>query len=403
MSVLVSVPGDAPMSATAALGRRRRRSRGQAGFTLIELMVALLISSILVMMVLSVFSRMSSAYRRQQQVAALQVILSAGQNMIAQDARQAGFQIANGFRLGSAPGTLQMPVRIFNSSTAPDEVRFYSADATVQAKVLTMPAAGVPMPSITLAAGVTNPFVIGELAVIVNTDTGSLNVTTASGSNGRVVSLFRACVVRVTSAGASSVVSIDTANPWGNANNSHCDEVRTKHNDTGATNLQTMIYRFRARGYRIDPARAALGVLQLSPSGGLVANDWQDLGVGFTDLQVAARFFRDTSLLDPDADGRVQYNWYSGAAMQTATDPVIAANTNLGGAWRLTRLSISLLARTDRTVDGVATAATPAFIQGSLTDYNQLGDRASVVLNPADRVYRYTTNRIDMRNTGAGL
>lgn len=381
-------------------GSGQRGQRGQRGFTLIELMIALAISSILVMMVLSVFSRMSSAYRRQQQVAALQVILSAGQNMMAQDARQAGFQVANGFRLASAPGVVQMPVRILNSSTAPDEIRFFSADATVQAKVATMTA---PLTSVTLATGVTNPFVVGELAVIVNTNTGNTNVTTASGSNGRVVPLFYACVVRVTSAGATNTVSIDTANPWGNSGNTQCDEVRTAHGGGGPSAGQTMMYRFRARAYRIDPTRTDLGVLQLSPSGALVANDWQDLGVGFTDLQVAGRFFRDISVVDPDADGRAQYNWYSGAAMQNATDAVTAAATNLSGAWRLTRLSISLLARTDRTVDGVATAATPSFIQGSLTDYNQLGDRASVVLNPADRVYRYTTNRIDMRNTGAGL
>jgi len=377
--------------------RRRGRKRGQRGFTLIELMIALAISSILVMMVLSVFSRMSTAYRRQQQVAALQVILSAGQNMLAQDARQAGFQVANGFRLASAPGVLQLPVRIINSSTAPDELRFYSADATVQAKVNA---------AWTLASALpvdAHQFLNGELAVVVNVDTttGATTVTTTSGSVSRVVPIFRACVVRILSSTASSL-ALDTSAPWGDGTNSHCDEVRNAHNG-GATAGQTMIYRFRARGYRIDPTRTALGVLQLSPSGALVANDWQDLGVGFADLQVAARMFLTSNATDPDLDGRVQYNWFSGAAMQTNTAPFTAATTTANATFRLTRLSISLLARTDRTVDGVATAATPSFLDAARVDYNQLGDRPSTILNPADRIYRYTTNRIDMRNTGAGL
>lgn len=385
-------------------GTGRSGANGQRGFTLIELMVALAISSILVMMVLSVFSRMSTAYRRQQQVAALQVILSAGQNLLAQDARQAGFQIANGFQLASAPGTLRQPVRITNSSTGPDEIAFFSADATVQAKIMKtggMPIAGLPMPSVVIDGA--NPFVNGELAVIVNTSTSPINVTTASGSSGRTIPLFRACVVRVTSAGASSTISLDTAAPWGNVNNSQCNEVRTAHNDTGAvTQGQTMIYRFRARAYRLDSTRTTLGVLQLSPSGGLIANDWQDLGIGFADLQVATRIFEDDNTSDPDLDGRIQYNWFSGTAMQSATDNT-SLPTTVAGAKRITRLSISLLARTDRTVDGVATAATPAFLEAGRVDYNPLGDRPSVALNPADRIYRYTTNRIDMRNTGAGL
>jgi prepilin-type N-terminal cleavage/methylation domain-containing protein len=381
-------------------GRSRPRAGrgGQRGFTLIELMVALAISTILVMMVLSVFSRMSMAYRRQQQVASLQVILSAGQNMLAQDARQAGFQVANGFRLASAPGVLQLPVRIVNSSTAADEIRFYSADATVQAKL-----DSGPWPLASVFTVDANQFINGELAVIVNVDTttGSTAVTTASGSVTRVVPLFRACVVRILS-GTANTLTLDTAAPWGDGTNSQCYEVKNAHNAVVGSG-QTMFYRFRARAYRLDPTRTALGVLQLSPSGALVANDWQDLGVGFTDLQVAARMFLTSNATDPDLDGRVQYNWFSGAAMQTNTAPFTAATTGANTTFRITRLSLSLVARTDSTVDGVATAATPSFLEVGRVDNNQLGDRAAMDVSADNRIYRYTTNRLDMRNTGAGL
>ena len=367
-------------------GRRgqggRRGRRGERGFTLIELMIALAISSILVMMVLSVFSRMSSAYRRQQQVAELQGILSAAQNLLAQDARQAGFQLADGFRLANVANPVR-PVRIVNSSTAPDEVYFFSADAAVQSRVITI----VGNTSITVDS---HQFVDGELAVIVNTATTTVTVAGV----GRVIPQFTACVVRVGLTGSPGTINLSQTPPWGETGNLHCNDVNTAH-VSGTAPGQTMIYRFRARGYRIDPTRPALGVLQLSASGGLVANDWQDLGIGFADLQVAAEMFLASAGTDVDGDGNAQYNWWSGAAMQT--------NTDNGALYRITRLTLSVSARTDRTVDGVATATTPAFIDAARPQYNNLGDRPSVVLDPSDRVYRYTSNRIDLRNAGVGL
>ncbi|MBP6847554.1 MAG: prepilin-type N-terminal cleavage/methylation domain-containing protein, partial [Kofleriaceae bacterium] len=50
----------------------RRRQPGRRGFTLIELMIALTISALLIGMILSIFTRMSTAYRTQQYVADLQ-------------------------------------------------------------------------------------------------------------------------------------------------------------------------------------------------------------------------------------------------------------------------------------------------------------------------------------------
>lgn len=361
---------------------RRRRSRGQQGFTLIELMVALAISSILVMMVLSVFSRMSSAYRRQQQVAALQGVLSAAQNLLAQDARQAGFQLADGFRMANNPN-VKRPIEIVNNSAGPDEIYFYSADAAAQARVDTIS----PSRDAIIVDGGAGQFVNGELVLLVNTSTVGTDVAGVS----RVIPKFEACLVRIALVGSNTAISLSQSPPWGVNNNDHCTDVASAH----GSNEQTMLYRFRARGYRIDPTRSALGVLQLSSSGGLVANDWQDMGIGFADLQIAARMFVETGWSDLDADGNSQYNWISGNDLTTFTQP--------GNVHRLTRLTINISARTDRVVDGVGTAATPAFIVAARPDYNHLGDRASVVLAPSDRVYRYSTSRIDLRNTGAGL
>lgn len=362
----------------------RRRARGQQGFTLIELMVALAISSILVMMVLSVFSRMSSAYRRQQQVAALQGVLSSAQNLLAQDARQAGFQMADGFM--RANGQLQRPIQIVNNSNSPDEVYFFSVEGGTQARVLSFTSTVVNLDT----AGNPNPFVNGELVVLVNTATDAVNVTGEIAA--RVIPKFTSCLVQVTLV-APTLLNLSQTLPWGNPGNGHCASVQTAH----GANAQTMVYRFRGRGYRIDSTRSALGVLQQSTSGGLIANDWQDMGIGFADLQIAARMFREAPWTDADGDGSSQYNWVSGNDLTAHT-----ANTGVD-FYRLTRLTINVSARTDRSVDGVGTAATPAFIVTTRPNYNHLGDRTSVVLNPSDRVYRYTTSRIDLRNTGAGL
>jgi prepilin-type N-terminal cleavage/methylation domain-containing protein len=394
--------------------------RRQAGFTLIELMIALAISSILVLMVLGVFSRMSSAYRRQQQIASLQVVLSAAQNLIAQDARQAGYQMSEGFRLASAPTILQRPVQIINNSTVAgvsgDEARFFSADGSVQARVVTMQP-GVPTASLTVDA---NPFLAPEIAVIVNTGTKTVEAGLNPGDDTRSIATFTACVVRVTpDGGIPNQLNVDTNPPWGIAGNPHCDAVRDAHNNSGPTLNQTMIYRFRSRGYRVfarsyvnqfNGLTEDMNVLQLSPSGTLVANDWQDLGIGFTDLQLAARIFTATDGDgDTDGDGNIKFDWYSGAAMQGNTSP-IAVPVPPNTAPFVTRLTVSLAIRTDRSVDGVASTATPAFIVAGNVNFNDLGDRPSVAVpvdgngNPiGNRIYRFSTNRIDMRNTGAGL
>src|SRR6185369_13183475 len=78
--------------------------RAQGGFTLIELMVGLVVSSLLVGMIFAIFVRMSIAYRGQQQVAEVQSKLAAARTKIELDAKQAGLGMADGFYMaGLAP------------------------------------------------------------------------------------------------------------------------------------------------------------------------------------------------------------------------------------------------------------------------------------------------------------
>jgi prepilin-type N-terminal cleavage/methylation domain-containing protein len=79
-----------------------RRAPGRRGFTLIELMIALTISALLVGMILSIFTRMSTAYRTQQYVADLQRTLTAAHDVVQHDVRQAGFGLPDGWKRAAA-------------------------------------------------------------------------------------------------------------------------------------------------------------------------------------------------------------------------------------------------------------------------------------------------------------
>src|SRR5882672_2125557 len=118
------------------LGNRpgnRPASHGQRGFTLIELMVALLVSSLLVGMILAIFSRMSLAYRGQQQIAGVQQVLAAARAAVELDAKQAGLGMPQGFKT-AIPGlpAVESPVQVTNSNSGPDQIALFYADTSTQ-------------------------------------------------------------------------------------------------------------------------------------------------------------------------------------------------------------------------------------------------------------------------------
>lgn len=369
----------------------RRRERG---FTLVELMIALVISSLLVGLLLSIFIRISTASRGQQQVATVQQVLNAARSTLEADAKQAGLLMSQGFTLGSTgSGTLHSPVKVIDSAVGPDEVGFYYADTSVQAAV---PSAAVTASKTVCDVDSTTGFAVNDLVVMSTASqiTNPLN----PGVDANIAS-FQACVLRI-SAMTATQLTFTTAAPWGSAGNTHCSNVPLVTPAKGTT----MFFKLVASYYRIDPTRPVDGPLQVSPTGNLVGlSDWQDLAYGFTDLQVATRFFdgdfADTA--DPDTD--TMREWYSGAMQQTLTAPAAGPFTPP------IQISISLVARTDRDVEGIATAATPLLSVAGNANNNMLGNHDSVALPSAsnlalqgNRIYRYTTFQTDLRNVGVG-
>jgi prepilin-type N-terminal cleavage/methylation domain-containing protein len=390
---------------------RRRR-----GFTLLEVMVSLVISAMLVGMILSVFSRMTLAYRGQQGVAELQQILAAGQNMFERDLRMAGNQMPDGFWI-SADSSLHYPVEISNDADGfgPDELRIFYADTGAQARINTVngrliSAQVLTEPVVSVEVDDAGDFVAGDVVVL------SRSLKRQAADDVR----YYACVVQIETI-TGNVLALDGAGNWGTPANEHCNFVRQGSESTESH----MVYRFRARGYRIDHNRRDLAVLQFSPSAGMF-DDWQDLAVGFTDLQVASRWddtgvpaeAGDTNDLDTDP----MREWYSDITQTAKTNPVVAeapadeyrpTGYDLVPRSQLVGLRVSLVVRTHSRIDVVPSQRTPALIDPARPGNNDLGDRASVQLEGVpdtsrplelrgEHVYRYATIGVDLRNMGVG-
>jgi prepilin-type N-terminal cleavage/methylation domain-containing protein len=364
--------------------------RRQGGFTLIELMVALTVSTLLVGMILSIFSRMSLAYRGQQQIAGVQQVLSAGRSALDADAKQAGLEMPQGFSLAS-DNLLHSPVRQINSSSGPDQIAFFYADLSAQALITAGTWTSV---TVDAATGFSNNDV-----VVVSTAQAPVAGITPSDAQ---IATFDACVLQIESI-AGTTINFSQSAPWGAPNNTNC--AFTLPNPTAN---KSMIFKVVAHAYRIDPdpLRAADGVLQMSPTGNLFGlTDWQDMGYGFTDIQTAMQFYDNDAVDTPDPDTDPARDWWSNGQQQTNTDPIIKTNAFIPPI----QMTISLVARTDRDVEGIATAATPKLIDNAAPNNNLLGDHDVVTLPSVtdthlqgQRIYRYTTFGVDLRNIGVG-
>ncbi|HEV7555763.1 MAG TPA: type II secretion system protein [Kofleriaceae bacterium] len=385
-----------------------RRRRRQAGFTLIELMVALVISTILVGMILSIFSRMSQAYRGQQQISSVQQVLAAARSSIELDAKQVGLSMPQGYWIATDGATPQRhsALEVINRAGGfdPDEVRFVYADLNTQALVLAAPA-----PSWTAVTVDANPgFVVNDLVVVSTSEPSQGNPI--GGAN---IAVFDACILQI-SAVAGTALSFSQVAPWGTAGNVHC-----KFTNLNPLATNSMVYKLVTHAYRIDPdqtqPRAGDGMLQMSATGDLVGlPDWQDLAYGFTDIQVAIQFFEfnDVANSDSQYDADPTRDFWSSDVMAQRLQPMAAANMWFPALNQPIpiQLSITLVARTDKNVEGIATGQTPKLTEALHPINNRLGDHDTVSLPSAtdphllgSRIYRYTTFQVDLRNLGVGL
>jgi hypothetical protein len=359
------------------------RRRAQGGFTLVELMVGMVLTTLMIGFVFTIFVQTSSALRAQTQISDLQQALVAAETVIGREVRQAGLGMPDGARM-AFDADVHQAIEIVNAADGPDELRVFGADPAVQARV-----AALSLATDQLTVDDASLLAVGQVLVLSDPQAVDPAITPAPPQT------FDACVVQIAAIDGTTV-TLSTAAPWGQSGNAHCADVAA--NNATSTEPDTMAFGLRMRGYRIDASRPELGVLQRSVTGGVV-DDWEDLGIGFTDLQVATRWY------DP-SDGTKE--WYSGDEQTTLTEPSADAPTKLP-----IELTLSLVVRTLRDVSGVVSARTPELVDVDEPDHNVIGDRVAVQLDGVDdaarpaslrgqRIYRWSTQRVDLRNLGVG-
>jgi hypothetical protein len=114
--------------------------------------------------------------------------------------------------------------------------------------------------------------------------------------------------------------------------------------------------------------------------------------------------YEPDDLLDRDGDNDQLRDWYSDGVQDVKT-----GNVTPTSLFAPIQMSISLVARTDRDVEGIATSETPDLIVAASPGNNSLGNHALVTLPSATdpalqgaKIYRYTTFQVDLRNLGVG-
>ena len=386
------------MSSRAPSGTSLRAARlGERGFTLIEFMVAMSVGAIIIAFAFLVSSNMTAGFREQNRAsAAIQTVRNVSA-VISADLRQAGYLVSNGFRMAAwgTPADLVPAFSVLNNAdgSGPDQINVYYADASAGGRVTAIDLLATQYADVDGADGL----LVGDLAVLVN---GDVDIDL----DGNVFGSYTACVVQITGIDDGDPDRVhfdDSAPPVNTSDNAHCADVLAAHAADGAS-PDTLLYRFVGRSYRIDPTRKEMSVLQASPSGRLVADDWADVAVGVTNIQAATQFYESAdAALDPDGDGDPTRDWYSAEAQEfpdatlTRPTPSVAA-----------RVTLSLEARTP--TKNPVQPITQSFT-GEPVEYNPIGDWDGVPIagvadasRPAayrgDNVYRWLSEQIDMRN-----
>jgi hypothetical protein len=366
-------------------------------------MVAMVISSLLVGVALSVTVRMTSAYRTQTEVAALQQSLRSARELIVRDVRRAGYRItrlrtATG-AFGTTTATDLPPVMVLNAAddTGADEIRIFYGDASTSATVTAM----TPTRD-EVTVDDASAFAVGDVVVV------SALTLVALGGELAPLAEYDACAVEITDIAGATVTFASTEAPYNTIDNPQCTAVAARLAAAADTTMLPLV----ARAYRVDPGREAVSVLQVSRSGNLDPEpDWEDLAAGATDLQFATRYYEDGDAVDLDDDGDATRDWYSAEGQETPDEtgarPANAVPVNV---------SVSVAMRTPTDVSGVTSASTPAFIDDTsveTVEHNRYGDAPAIDLatvavasRPArhrgNYIYRGTTSTVDLRNVGVG-
>jgi type II secretory pathway pseudopilin PulG len=355
---------------------------------MIEIMVAVLLVSIAAAFTFGIQVRTSGAFRDQATVAELQQTLRAVSDLVVRDLRLAGYR-ALIVRSGIGdPAHDWYAVEVQNNAGGygSDVLRVQYGDDTALAHI---PQGATPVSK--------DSSPVDSLGGITQGMVTIASTRRSSDPTGH------GCLLMVTgtSAGPPAVIQhTGGVGPWNITNNTQCDEINPTLWNEGTVTFSKAV----VRSYRIRPGDQR-GVLEMSPSGGLIANDWQPLAVGIVDLQVAIQVQQPSDVVDDDLDGDPTKDWYSGDNMNGAR--LLVPNSSI------VQVSVTFLAKSSKEVGGATIPKTPDLFEPSpkIIDKNSIGDHAGTILPVTDTsspyygsfIYRMYTSTVDLRNVGVGL
>ena len=297
-----------------------RGRSGEAGFTLVELMVGMLLSGVLAAFVFAAYGKSASALRSQSRVADAQQALRSGYDKLVKDVRMAGLYSHEIHFPGPAPmSSVTYPPFIFIDGDSGDADPAEKHEADVLGIWFSDPTATTmvnPLSNAVVAAvKSTDGFKAGDVVIAVRTKGSSTN-------------MGKSCALEISSVDAGlKTLAFKQTLPFGGLGNTHClDPMGAVWPD------DTQIAKLTWHTYRIDPTTTA-GTLQVSSKG--TGGPWTDLGTGFVDLQVAGRVFQKDDDKDEDGDGDDERDWFSDSKL---SDQLEAGN-------RLTHARISVVTR----------------------------------------------------------
>lgn len=147
----------------------------QAGFTLVELMIALVIFSVAVAGILSVAVSLTNGFREQRQAIAAQDAVRSPLDMIADALRQVSPGVSDPSKVYDTSTCTQGAVTVINSSTGPDTLDIiYAAGGVVTTATAASTQAGTTLPVVSGAN-----FAVGDYAMITNFSEGYVVQLTA--------------------------------------------------------------------------------------------------------------------------------------------------------------------------------------------------------------------------------
>jgi prepilin-type N-terminal cleavage/methylation domain-containing protein len=373
-----------------------RRQHRQAGFTLIELMVAVSIASVAIYFIFTSYSRLSVAMHSQSRIAEVEQTVTSANDLMTRDLRAAGYLTSAlvGVNPGLIPAGQLGPIRVTNGGGGygSDLIILSYADLSSSAIIPKgskpkKPSSETPVQYPPPWSAANPPFYVGEILVAVRI-------------GGNPALLGKSCIIQVTQLNAGPKIQHNPGLGAGinSPTTKECDNIAS-----GWSDGHTVFAKYGAHAYRIRP-NDPRGILEVSPTGGLAAiinpanSDWQPLAMGVVDLQVAL------NVLDTATGVKT---WYSGDNMNTVLDGTLFP-THV-----LTDMHVTIVARTTAEVAGPGTTTLPAISDPLNLNNNSLGDRPAIALTSTltsdpnqpyfgNNAYRWTSTMVDMRNVGVG-